>query len=136
MLLCNRSLPLVERSDWELRFSDWALQSIGFAKPYTQDDSNSIPLADIRTFAEGDYTAALRVTSCAKLLSGRQQMIYAKYFLCGLEIMPKYILIAFAIGAGLIGLIAASFSLPGLLRHGFRRPVSSPSESGTPTTLE
>jgi hypothetical protein len=53
----------------------------------------------------------------------KQQTLYSKYELCGLERMPAMIVGVGAFGAGLIGIVAAVCVLPGLVRSGIRRKV-------------
>jgi hypothetical protein len=80
-------------------------------------------LAEFWPFEKGEYTATVRVTSGAKGLTGRQHILYARYNLCGMELFPAYIAGLFAFGGGVIGIIAAACSLPGLLRDGFRKRI-------------
>jgi len=82
---------------------------------------DKIMLAGFAPFRKGDYVAALRVDRGAPGLAGNRQVLYAKYQLCGLEEMPVALAGAFALGAGIIGLVAAVCVLPGLLRGGIWR---------------
>jgi hypothetical protein len=92
-----------------------------YESPFQED----ILLAGFYPFAEGNYVATIRVLSGAEGLAGRQQTVYAKYLVCGMELFPAYILGLFSFGSCLIGFIAAACSLPGLLRNGFRHPVTA-----------
>ncbi len=49
--------------------------------------------------------------------------MYAAYQLCGAEALPMIEAGAFALAAGIIGVVAAVCVLPGLLRYGVRRNV-------------
>lgn len=83
--------------------------------------SSQVILTQLERFARGDYSATIRVDSGAPALAGRKQTLYARYMLCGLEQMPAFINGVIACAAGLIGFVAASFSLPALLKNGFWR---------------
>ena len=82
-----------------------------------------VVLAEFAPFRNGDYVATIRIDSGVPALAGKQQTIYAKYHLCGLERMPVMLAGAFAVGAGIVGLISAVCVLPGLLRSGVYRDV-------------
>lgn len=86
--------------------------------------ADEIILAGLARFRNGEYIADIRVESGAANLSGKQQMIYAKYQLCGLERMPATIAGALAVGAGIVGLVSVACVLPGLWRAGIWRTVS------------
>lgn len=90
----------------------------------------TIRLVGFSPFRNGHYVATIRVDSGVAALADKQQTIYAKYQLCGLEQMPAMITGAFACGAGIIGLVAAVCVLPGLLRYGVWRSTESPEPSG------
>ena len=94
------------------------IESVMINNKTVQDWDGQIMLAGFAPFRNGDYVATIRVDSGAAALAEKQQMIYAKYQLCGLEQMPATIAAAFAFGAGMIGLVAAVCVLPGLLRSG------------------
>ena len=94
------------------------IESVQINYETTQYWDGKIMLAGFAPFRKGDYVATIQVDSGASTLSEKQQTIYAKYQLCGLERMPATITGAFAFGAGLIGLVSALCVLPGLLREG------------------
>ena len=78
-------------------------------------------LAQFTPFRKGDYVATIHINSGASALMDKQQTLYAKYELCGIERMPAMIVGVGAFGAGLIGVVAAVCVLPGLMRSGIRR---------------
>ncbi len=77
-------------------------------------------LVSFHPFANGDYTAELNIEQGATMLADTQHDLYARYDLCGLELMPAYILGAISAAAGLIACGVASVTLPSIARHGFR----------------
>jgi len=83
-----------------------------------------IILTGMAPFPKGDYVATIRVDSGVVALADKQQSVYAQYHICGLEQMPAMVVAAFALGAGIIGLVSAVAVLPGLLRSGIWRNVS------------
>ena len=91
-----------------------------------RDGETDILLAFFYPFSKGDYTATIHVDSGVAELAGKQQVLYAKYFLCGLEQFPAIIAGVFSFVSGAIGLIAAVVVLPGLWRQGFRRVPPNP----------
>ena len=97
------------------------IESVAFNNETVQSWDGTIRIAEFAPFPDGDYVATIRVDSGAAALAGKQQTIYAKYELCGLERMPAMIAAVVALGAGIIGLVAAVCVLPGLLRCGIRR---------------
>jgi hypothetical protein len=107
------------------------VQSVELAPPDSNDGSDPM-LARFHPFATGEYRATLRVSCGAKALAGTEQTLYAKYLLCGLEMVPGEIARLIACGLGLIGIIAVACSLPGLLRHGFWRPQQHQSQDCVP----
>jgi hypothetical protein len=84
---------------------------------------STIILTRFAPFRNGDYIATIRIESGAPALANKQQTIYAKYQLCGLEQMPAILAAAFAFAAGLIGLVTAVCVWPGLRRCGIWRDV-------------
>ena len=80
-------------------------------------------LTNFSPLSIGVYVATIRIDSGAPALAGSEQTIYAKYHLCGLEQMPAMVTGAFAVGAGIIGLVSAVCVLPGLLQYGLMRQV-------------
>jgi len=72
----------------------------------------SIVLADFLPFSNGDYTMRLEVTKPAIGLSKYKQRVHARYLLCGLEEMPAFILGVFAVGSGIVALLAGVICIP------------------------
>jgi hypothetical protein len=91
-----------------------------------------IMLTGFAPFHNGDYTATIRVDSGAAALVDKEQTVYAKYQLCGLEQMPAMIAGVFACGAGIIGLVATVCVLPGLLCCGIWRTTERAEQSSEP----
>jgi hypothetical protein len=85
--------------------------------------NDAIMLTGFTPFRTGDYIATIRVDSGTAALLDKQQTIYAKYQLCGIEQLPAMFTGAFAFGAGMIGVVSAGCVMPGLRRRGFRRDV-------------
>jgi hypothetical protein len=85
--------------------------------------NGQIILSGFPSFRKGDYMITISVESGVAALANKEQSIHVAYQLCGLESMVVGISAAFAVGAGLIGLIASCCALPGLIRYGFRRKV-------------
>lgn len=101
------------------------IESVKINNRTVQYRDGMIMLNGFVPFRNGDYVATIRVDTGAAALADKQQTVYAKYQLCGLEEMPAMISGAFAFGAGVIGLVAAVCVLPGLLRCGIRRDIST-----------
>lgn len=101
------------------------IEAVKINSKTVQHWDDNIILAGFAPFRNGDYVATIRVDSGAVSLSGKQQVMYAKYQLCGLEQMPATIAGAFALGAGIIGLVSAVCVLPGLLSAGIWRNVTT-----------
>lgn len=86
-----------------------------------------VVLASFYPFERGDYQVVLDVNSGAQALAGKSQTIYAKYMLCGLEIMPAYLAGIIAIVAMIVGVVSAVGCVPGLLRYGVKSaPTNAP----------
>lgn len=103
-----------------------AIESVEINGAAAQFWDGKILLARFVPFRNGDYVATIRVDAGAAALAHHQQMVYVKYQLCGLEQMPAAIAGAFAMGAGIVGIIAAVCVLPGLLRWGlWHRPSTT-----------
>jgi len=94
------------------------IESVKINNTTTQYWDGKIMLTGFAPFRNGDYVATIRVDSGASALADKQQTIYAKYQLCGLEQMPAIIAGAFAFGAGIVGVVSVVCVLPGLLRCG------------------
>jgi len=101
------------------------IESLEIDNTSAQVWNDNIMLAYFHPFDEGEYAATIRVESGAAALAGKQQTLYAKYQLCGLEGAIVLIGFAFAFVAGLVGLISARCAFPGLVRHGVWRDTPS-----------
>jgi hypothetical protein len=76
-------------------------------------------------YSKGKYSAEVRVISGAKKLAGRRQTVYIRHYSWdheGLE-AGSLIVVPLIVMSGIIAIIAAFFSVPGLLRHGLCRPI-------------
>lgn len=80
-------------------------------------------LVGFHPFANGDYTAEIKIERGASATGGRQHNLYARNELCGLELMPAYVLGAISAVAGLIACTVGSNTVPSIARHGFRIQV-------------
>jgi hypothetical protein len=108
------------------------IESMKINSQTVQHWDGKIMLTGFAPFRKGQYIATIRVDSGVAALADKEQTIYAKYQLCGLEQMPAMITGAFAFGAGIIGLVAAVSVLPGLLRCGIWRSTKNAEPSGEP----
>lgn len=84
---------------------------------------NGIHLAHLRSFPTGEYIVTVSVTSPASTQLGDQQVIYCEYMFCHIELLPAMIARAFAIGSGIIALIASLCAIPGLIRFGIWKAI-------------
>jgi hypothetical protein len=80
----------------------------------------AIDLAYFQPFSRGNYTLRMTVTDPAPALAGREQLVFARYNLCGMEQMPALIAAVFSAGSALFALIVGIPTLLGFLRHGIR----------------
>lgn len=110
----------------------YAIESVKINNKTAQYWDGKILLTGFAPFRNGEYTASIRVDSGVAALVDREQTVYAKYQLCGLEQMPAMIAGAFAFGAGIIGLVATMCVLPGLLRSAIWRTTENAEQSGQP----
>ncbi len=78
-------------------------------------------LAYFEPIKKGDYVATIRVGSGAEGFAGKAHLIYAKYHLCGCELIPVWIIGAFAAVAGFIGLSSFACVFRGTMRYGIWR---------------
>ena len=108
------------------------IESVKINNTTVQYWDGKIILTGFAPFRNGDYNATIRIDSGVAALADKEQAIYAKYQLCGLEQMPAMIAGAFAFGAGIIGLVAAVSVLPGLLQCGIWRTAKNAEQSGQP----
>jgi hypothetical protein len=89
------------------------------------DAGEPIKLAYFSPFSKGEYTATIDITNGASGLSGREQTIYAKYFLCGCERMPAVVYGFFAFAFGIPGLIIAVVVTRGFIKYGLAKPQAA-----------
>lgn len=82
-------------------------------------------LVGFHPFKNGDYTAEIHIEQGATALGATQHDLYARNELCGLELMPAYILGAISGVAGLIACAVACYTVPAIARHGFRAQLPS-----------
>ncbi|HUG67027.1 MAG TPA: hypothetical protein VMM76_04720 [Pirellulaceae bacterium] len=80
-------------------------------------------LVGFHPFANGDYTAEIKIEQSASTLDGTQHELYARNELCGLELMPAYVLGAISAVAALIACLVGCYTVPSVARHGFRVQV-------------
>ena len=99
------------------------IESVTMNDETVRGGDGQVLLARFSPFRRGEYVAVIRIDSGAAALEGKSQQIYAQYQLCGLEQMPAVVAGVFAFGAGLVGLVAATCVLPGLLRFGVWRSI-------------
>lgn len=90
--------------------------------------NGKVVLASFYPFKRGDYQVLLDVNSGAQALAGKSQTIYAKYMLCGLEIMPAYLAGIIALVAIIVGVVSAVGCVPGLLRYGVKSAPTDASQ--------
>ncbi|MBC7815432.1 MAG: hypothetical protein IAG10_00870 [Planctomycetaceae bacterium] len=97
---------VVEKAKFDAtRFHTWAM-------------SPDIVLTGFAPFAKGEYVVNVRIDSGADFLAGKEQRLFARYQLCGLEQFPAFIAGAFSFAAGIVALISGVCVLPGLLAQG------------------
>lgn len=93
-------------------------------KPFDADSvrlwGNDPLLVGFHPFRNGDYTAEIKIDQGAIALNGTSHELYARNELCGLERMPAYVMGAISAVAGLIACMIGGFTLPSIVRHGFR----------------
>lgn len=80
-------------------------------------------LVGFHPFANGDYTAEIKIEQGASALGGTQYDLYARNELCGLELMPAYVLGAISALAALIACVGGCYTVPSIARDGFRVQV-------------
>ncbi len=81
---------------------------------------NDPMLVGFHPFANGDYTAEIEIQQGASKIDGNQHVLYARNELCGLELMPAYILGAVSAIVSLITFMVACYTVPSIVRNGFR----------------
>jgi hypothetical protein len=87
------------------------------------DAGKPIKLAYFHPFSKGEYTATIDITNGASGLTGREQTIYVKYFLCGCERMPAVVYRFFAFAFGVPALIMAVVATRGFITYGLAKPL-------------
>ncbi|MFO1512995.1 MAG: hypothetical protein U1F83_08815 [Verrucomicrobiota bacterium] len=79
----------------------------------TEAIDGAIPIFSISPFRKGVYRASIVVTEGASGLAGHEQILEARYLLCGLEALPAEIAKYLGSGLFVIGLVFAG--IPGLV---------------------
>lgn len=100
------------------------LAPIKLGDQFVDSRYGEVVLAYIPVFKTGDYLATIRIETAAPELAGKQQTVFARYRLCGLEQLPAFITAAFAAVIGLAGLVIFLCLLPALYRHGVYQELS------------
>jgi len=85
-------------------------------------------LVGFHPFANGEYSAEIEIQQGAPKIDGTQHDLYARNELCGLELMPAYILGAISAVASFIACMVACYTLPLIVCNGFR--VKMPDDEG------
>jgi len=122
--LSEDSLNLLEELSGTLVISDShnvEVASANFSERTAWLRDDQLVLANLDTFQRGDFVARIRIESGAPALAGKQQTLYARYQLCGLEQMPAVVAGVLTIVSLLVTAATACFVLPGLYRYGFRQ---------------
>ncbi|MBN69517.1 MAG: hypothetical protein CME32_09590 [Gimesia sp.] len=96
----------------------------GLSTSQASEMNGEVRLADLPTFAEGDYRATITVDTLGIAFPHSRQTIYARYELCGLEQMPVVVFGFISFCAGFVALVSGSTTLPGWWRHGIWKSVS------------
>jgi hypothetical protein len=93
-------------------------------KPF---DANSVRLwgddpilVGFHPFANGEYIAEIEIQQGASKIDGTQHDLYARNELCGLELIPAYILGAVSAVALLLACVVAFYTMPSIVRADFR----------------
>jgi hypothetical protein len=87
-------------------------------------------LAYFEPIKRGDYVATIDVARGAAGLADKRQTIHARYHLCGCELLPIWIIGAFAAVSGFIGVVSAACVFRGTWRYGIWRSPPESSVSG------
>lgn len=87
---------------------------------YADGDDLPLVLTSLPSFATGEYTATVLVESGSPELAEKQQSLFVRYQLCGMERLTADLAGAAAVLAGLIGVPTLIVILPRLIRHGLR----------------
>lgn len=106
-------------------FDDNEIKHASISSQTVQYSNGEIIITEFLPFRKGGYLATIRIDAATPALAAKKQTIYAKYFLCGAEKAAELGAGAFSLIAGLIGIVASVFVLPGLLRRGIWRQTTS-----------
>ena len=94
------------------------------AKPFEASDvrlwGDDPMLVGFHPFKNGDYIAEIHIEQGAASLGAKQHELYARNELCGLELMPAYVLGAVSAVAGFIACVIGCYTLPAIAHNGFR----------------
>ncbi len=82
-------------------------------------------LVGFHPFQNGEYNAEIRIDQGAMALRGTAHELYARNELCGLELMPAYVLGAISAVVGVIACIVGTYTVPSIVQHGFRAATFS-----------
>lgn len=108
----------------------------GLSTSQASEMNGEVRLADLPTFAEGDYRATITVDTHGITSPHSRQTIYARYELCGLEQMPVVVFGFISFCAGFVALISGSTTLPGWWRHGIWKPISPEKPDAEASTMQ
>lgn len=86
-------------------------------------------LTMIQSFPVGRYTLRIDVTEPAVGLADMEQIISARYVLCGLEVMPAFLAGIIAVATAIPALIVGGFTLLGWKREGWRLRATTASDA-------
>lgn len=107
----------------------------GLSTSQASEMNGEVRLADLPTFAEGDYRATITVDTHGIASPHSRQTIYARYELCGLEQIPVVVFGFISFCAGFVALVSSSTTLPGWWRHGIWKPVSPEEPEAEDSTI-
>jgi hypothetical protein len=85
-------------------------------------------LVRFHPFANGEYTAEIEIEQGASKIDSPPHDLYARNELCGLELMPAYVLGVISAVASLIACVITFYTVPSIVRHGFR--IQMPDDVG------
>jgi hypothetical protein len=90
-------------------------------------DEGEVTLCYLDTFETGEYTIGIEVERGAPALAGREQVVFARYMLCGSEFLPGTLAGLGSMVAGLPGLVLGLLFVFRMLREGPRgKPEGEP----------
>ncbi|MEQ9071906.1 MAG: hypothetical protein RLO18_34540, partial [Gimesia chilikensis] len=108
----------------------------GLSTSQASEMNGEVRLADLPTFAEGDYKATITVDTPGIASPHSRQTIYARYELCGLEQIPVVVFGFISFCAGFVALVSGSTTLPGWWRHGIWKPVPPEEPEAEASTIQ